>query len=213
MPSVTRSVEVRLAEAILLADLYEIASDLKAASEWCARAIELAAQETRDWLLEEALVTAAVVKYGRCFTKGVRLSLKDDDIASLRDDLRRGHDYFIALRHKFVAHAVNAFEETFVTVGAREKDGERFPASSINPGSHRLMLSAEMAVELAKVVAAVTAIIATRVQVEEARLLAFIQSLPIEVVHGWDLHSPTLVGNEKVQESRLRGVNAQRTIK
>jgi hypothetical protein len=202
-------VEVRDPQAVLLADLYEIASDLAAASGWGKKAIELGSLAQRDISLEEALVTASVIKYGRCFVQGVRLYLGPSDIASLDDHLRQTHVYFIALRHRFVAHAVNAFENTFVTVNAREKDGVQFQATAVHPGSNRVLLSAEAARSFVPLIDSVAALVASRVKAEEERVLSYVQSLPTETVHSWDLHSPALARAEDVDVARKRGVNAR----
>lgn len=143
-----------------------------------------------DYFVEEGLVTAAVVKYGRCFTKGVRLSLKLEELAELDSDNAAAHDYFMALRNKFIAHAVNAFEETYVTASAREKDGEQLPITSVHAGQHRMLLTAETAESLGRLVSNVKAIIKRRVALEERKLLTFIQSLPLETIHCGDLHTP-----------------------
>jgi len=213
MPSVTRAVEINLPEAVLLADLYEIAFDLGAAERLCDKVIELGKQLSRDYFVEEGLVVAAVVKYGRCFTDGVRLSLKLDDLATLDADNAAAHDYFIALRHKFIAHAVNAFEETYVTASARTKDGEMFPITSVHPGQHRMLLTAETAHALVQLISGVTAIVKVRIVAEEQKLLAFIQSLPIETIHSGDLHKPRSMAPNQVHDSRSRGVHSNKKPK
>jgi hypothetical protein len=210
MPSHARVVEVKIAEAVLLADLYEIVSDLDAAGGLCDRVFELGQRQSRDYSVEEGLVTAAVVKYGRCFTSGVRLSLKFEDLASISADMVLAHEYFLALRHKFIAHAVNAFEETYVTTTASVRDGQMMPVTSVHPGQVRMILTAETAASLSELIEVVREVVKARIWAEEAKVLAHIQALPIEVVHSWDLHTPRAMQSGDVHDARDRGFHARK---
>lgn len=190
MPGLHRAVEVKLSEAEALADLYGIEYDLSTASYLCAKAVELSHLEHLDYLHVEALVSAAIVRYGRCFSTGARLGLTRKDILSLESVDLEVHDYFKALRDKFVAHSVNPYESSHVTASTSERDGVRFPIESLNPGYHRLVLSAHEASGLSLLIAKVKAIVDERIEVERRRLLAFIKTLPLDVMHSGDLHTP-----------------------
>jgi hypothetical protein len=213
MPTTIRAVEVNLDEAILLADLYGIVSDLATTLDLCGKVIELSALKPRDYFMEEGLMTAAVVRYGRCFTEGVRLSLKLEDLMGLDEESLNAHDYFLALRHKFIAHAVNAFEETHVTASARETDGKLEPITSVHPGSSRILLTAETAQSLASLASAVSMVIKSRVISEEKKLLLIIQALPLETIHAGQLRSPIRVEPKHVHERRKRGMNSNSALK
>ena len=72
-----------------------------------------------------SLWNSAVVMYARCFDKGVReYWLRDDQVPSEHTD---HHKYIRLLRSKYIAHSVNAFEETFVGIAVgRTGDGSLF---------------------------------------------------------------------------------------
>jgi len=212
VPSVTRAVEVKLPEAEFLADLYGIAFDLDIAEELCSKVVDLGKSKPRDFFVEEGLVSAAVIKYGRCFTKGVRMRLGVNDLAGLDPDNITAHEYFIELRNKFVAHSVNAFEETYVTVSAREKGGEIFPITSVGPGQHRIVLSAETAESLKNLVSNMKSVVKRMIDVEEKRLLEFIQTLPLEVIHAGDLHIPRNIQANDVRKPRKRGMHSNKSL-
>ena len=190
MPGLHRAVEVKLPEADVLADLYGIEYDLSTASFLCAKALELSNLEQRDYLHVEALVSAAIIRYGRCFSTGARLGLTRKDIDGLDSAALEVHDYFKALRDKFVAHSVNPYENSYVTASVSERDGVRFPIESLNPGYHRLVLSGNEAQGLSLLVNKVKAIVNERIERERTKLLAFIKTLPLDVIHSGDLHSP-----------------------
>lgn len=213
MPTVTRAIEITLPEAVLLADLQEIRFDLDEVLVLCEKITELAAQPRRDYCIEEALVSAAIVRYGRCFTEGVRLSLKQDDLSEL-DELDAGaHNFFIALRHKFIAHAVNAFEETYVTASARERDGVLLPIESLGAGQHKILLNAGMIPALSRLATSVRNVIWSRIRAEEQILLPVIQALPLEVAHAGNLHTPKHFNPESVGKPRERGVRSNNALK
>lgn len=202
MHGLHRAVEVKLPEAEILADLYGIEYDLSTASYLCAKSIELSRPQQRDYLMEEALVSAAVVRYGRCFSSGARLGLSRKDIEELDPADLAAHDYFKALRDKFVAHSVNPFEESFVTASASERDGVKFPIESLNPGYHRLVLSANEAQALGPLITKVKSVVMRRIESERNKLLAIIKGLPLEVIHSGDLHTPRRFNPADANRSR-----------
>lgn len=193
---------MKLPEAETLADLYSIEYDLGTASYLCAKASDLSRLEQRDYLVIEGLVSAAVVRYGRCFSFGARLGLTRKDIEKLDPSDLAIHDYFKALRDKFVAHSVSPFEESYVTASASERDGVKFPIQSVGPGYHRLVPSENEARSLGQLVSKVKEVVRAQIENEEAVLLKFIQSLPLDTIHGGDLHSPGRFSPADVNKSR-----------
>jgi hypothetical protein len=177
VPSHSRAVEVKLPEAELLAELYSIVSDLEAAADYCTKAAALERSKPRDFVIEEALVWAAVIRYGRCFTSGIRLRLGREDLANLPSEDLVEHDHFYALRDRFVAHSICPFEETYVTASAHERDGVRLPITAVGPGHHRVLLEGSTARALGSLIVKVKDEIKRRVVEEEKILLTLIQGL------------------------------------
>jgi hypothetical protein len=68
-------------------------------------------RDSRDPFL--GLWNAAVVAYGRAFNGGVRHGARVF-IDKLDEDETKSHEYFLDLRNKHVAHAVNGYEDTIV---------------------------------------------------------------------------------------------------
>ena len=213
MPSDYRLVEVKLREAELLADLYSIVYDLDASAYLCAKAIEFGRPRTSDYFVVEGLVAAAVVRYCRCFTSGVRLRLSSKDLGELDDNDLAAHDYFIKLRDRFVAHSVNPFEETYVTTAVSERGGKKLPITSVSPGQHRVVLSDGDADTLGQLVQKVKTVIQKRVALEEQQLLAVIQGLPLDKVHSGDLHTPRPITPSDVAKSRKQAPRSNKVLK
>jgi hypothetical protein len=207
MPTVAKVVDLKIPEAVLLADLYEIESDLVAAEHFCKKAMKLALMMRRDLLAEEGLVLAAIIKYTRCFNKGTRLSLKRSDIVGLHADQMDTHNYFFKLRDKYVAHAINEFERTYVTVTVAESDGVLLPITSLNAGQQRIRLTAGMAKQLLELIANVKVLLKEMIFREESVLLKHIQSLPSEDIRKFDM-SVVTIDHTQVDKSRHYGVNS-----
>lgn len=103
--------------AAQLGDLSLVLLDLRSVIELCRRlGSELDKPETdRDNVTIEALWTAALVKYVRCFTSGKRGEL-DATVFEGVDGALDTHQYFKNMRDKHVAHSVNPFEGVGVRI-------------------------------------------------------------------------------------------------
>ena len=154
--------------------------------------------------MNEAITTGAIVKYCRCFTTGVRFGLKHTDIVNIGEDLLQKHDYFKALRDKSIAHPVNPFDESYVTVSITVKDGESSLGQKLHAGHTRLMLSDQEANELLEVIVAVKKCVKKIIVNEEAKLSELISNLPNKVWSQWDIHSPGLMNRSDVNKRRKR---------
>lgn len=126
-------------EAKRMASLISIEQDLSGVVEYCDLMDKKLA--IKDWnsIEWEAFSAAAVVRYARCFTSGVREPLNEQLLDAADDDLRQAHNYFIALRSKHVAHSVNPFEENDVTVQIATHYKSSTEIQSINSHHGRLL--------------------------------------------------------------------------
>src|SRR5215470_14064927 len=117
-------VDFSVKEAQRLADLTGIQRDLEATEKFCDRFLAEAeiffnrgSESTADKSeLLDAFCTAAIVRYGRSFTSGVRVGVPPEVIQSLPQEQQESHRFFLNLRDKWVAHSVNAFEEDQVVL-------------------------------------------------------------------------------------------------
>src|SRR6266536_224077 len=83
MPMPTVAIDVPSAQ--VLADQASIISELQFVMDCCKRLLaDLAKpEEERDPLMPLALWSSAVLAYGRCFSKGKRFALSNDDVRKL----------------------------------------------------------------------------------------------------------------------------------
>ena len=98
------------AEAERLGDLFGIIRDLDSVVEFCTRLVAAYGRSPLDFHLLDALSTACVIRYCRCFEMGVRAKLARECVVTLAPRFADFHDYLFALRQKHLAHPVNDFE-------------------------------------------------------------------------------------------------------
>jgi hypothetical protein len=134
-------------KAAQLGDLSLVLQDLRSVIDLCARlANELVKVEPdRDGLLIEALWTAALVKYVRCFTSGKRFGL-DVSVFDGCSGANETHQYYKDMRDKHVAHSVNPFEGVAVGVLLEGELGQH-TATGIVVLQHRLVCTDQSGVQ------------------------------------------------------------------
>ncbi len=99
-----------------LADLGAVAQDLKFVMRCCTKLAREMREDPDDSVLLQALFTAAVITYARCFNSGKRGGLNDSDLTKLglEGDPRGFHRQVMDMRSKHIAHSANPFEMTSV---------------------------------------------------------------------------------------------------
>ena len=112
MPMPTVAIDVPSAQ--VLADQASIISELQFVMDCCKRLLaDLAKpEEERDPLLPLALWSSSVLAYGRCFSKGKRFALSNDDVRNLplHGAVMKFHQWILEERDKLAARAANPAE-------------------------------------------------------------------------------------------------------
>ena len=112
MPMPTVAIDVPSAQ--VLADQASIISELQFVMDCCKRLLADLAQpeEERDPLMPLALWSSAVLAYGRCFSKGKRFTLSNDDVKNLplHGAVMKFHQWILEERDKLAARAANPAE-------------------------------------------------------------------------------------------------------
>ncbi|HEY1643528.1 MAG TPA: hypothetical protein VGG35_22870 [Streptosporangiaceae bacterium] len=101
-------------EACLLADQAGIIGDLQFVMDCCKRLLsELARPEDeQEPVIPQALWSAALVAYARCFGEGKRYGLTSDDIRSLplQGEVLKYHKWVIEQRNQVTRHPADPFD-------------------------------------------------------------------------------------------------------
>jgi hypothetical protein len=105
-------IEFSLDEAQKLADYTSIQSDLRSAREFAAAIVKENQKPQPNYSLHDPFMVATIIRYARAFSGGVRLKLYEEGVSTLTDEQRSKHNYFMHVRDKYIAHSVNAFEES-----------------------------------------------------------------------------------------------------
>ena len=108
------TVPLDLPSAQVLADLVAVIQDLQFVMECCKRLLaELAKpEEDRDAVVPQALWSAALVAYARCFANGKRFGLGPDDVRSLplQGEVMKFHKWVLAERAEVTTHPADPFQ-------------------------------------------------------------------------------------------------------
>ncbi|MFY9932543.1 MAG: hypothetical protein WAK82_31540 [Streptosporangiaceae bacterium] len=136
------TVNLDVPSARVLADQASIIQDLQFVMDCSKRLLnELdKAEDERDPLIPLALWSSAVMAYARCFGKGKRFGLTNDDVKNLplHGAVMNFHKWVLEERDRLAAHAANPLEAA--TVGAAlsppEKAGRRVEGIVIFASSH-----------------------------------------------------------------------------
>jgi hypothetical protein len=114
------TVPLDLPSAQVLADLVATVQDLQFVMDCCKRLLtELDRPEAeRDPVVPQALWSAALVGYARCFTTGKRFGLSDADVRSLplQGEVMKFHKWVLGERARLTSHPRDPFAAA--TVGA-----------------------------------------------------------------------------------------------
>jgi hypothetical protein len=106
----------RAPKAARLASLGGIEQDLEGVVRYCDILIERSEPPKFKFVEHEAISSAAIIRYGRCFVEGKRDRLSTEVFRAADPELQQFHDYIMALRHRHIAHSVNPFEENAVSI-------------------------------------------------------------------------------------------------
>jgi len=110
--------------AALVAEMHGVVFDLQAAAFTCHLFLDEKAPLAPA--LFEPVATAAVIRYARCFSSGVRPKMPAEIIGTLDESQRALHQYILDLRNKFLAHSVNPYERNYATAMVPEEPSPAF---------------------------------------------------------------------------------------
>jgi hypothetical protein len=104
--------ELDMPSARVLADRASIFQDLTFCIQCCDRLSDILAPGVQeDAILQQALWTAALISYARCFATGVRQGLTPSIYERFEGEPRDVHQMYIDMRNRHIAHSVNPFEQ------------------------------------------------------------------------------------------------------
>jgi hypothetical protein len=108
------TVALDVPSAQILADQASIIQDLQFVMECCKRLLSelVRPEEDRDPVVPQALWSAALVGYARCFGKGKRFGLTTEDVRTLplEGEVMKYHKWVIEERNRLTTHPANPFE-------------------------------------------------------------------------------------------------------
>lgn len=203
-----------ISEAQRLSDLTSVDSDLEAVIRICDRCERLSATLTKipesaplTWLddlqAHGDLMFAAVIRYGRTIASGVRQGIPRDWIDALPKTAQESHEYFKALRDKYVAHSVNQLEDNQVFVMLTPQFGEdQQPAHITVDKGHLISLGSNDITRLRSLAEELRAVVCREVKSETARLLAIACQMPVAQIKARGSESIPIPGKAETFKPR-----------
>ncbi len=174
-------------EANLLASLIGIEQDLCGVISYCDFLLGNTEIMRLNPLVREAVSVAAVIRYARCFLKGVRGNL-ENNLLDGNEELSQDHNYFILLRNKHFAHSVNPFEENEVTVQIADHFTLAQEITTINSFHKRVLgLSLADTALLKRLAEAVLDNVKATMKQEKIRLLPLVKARQLEELKSYGL--------------------------
>jgi len=205
-PSSLVQFEFCVEETQRFADLYGIKSDLEAAIRYCDLHIEIDPTQrgipteeiSRREHTRQALCRAALVMYGRAWGwgSGKRSGLGEEYIAQLSVAARDLHAVVKPLRDKWVAHAVNHFEDARVQIDVGVTSAGKAEVRGVSIVTHSVggFVQAWM-IQFRNLISEVLSNVQAEIRRESDRLSALVKQMPIADV---------------LQRTRVDGVPLQR---
>jgi hypothetical protein len=193
------TVALDVPSAHILADQASIIQDLQFVIECCKRLLtELAKPEAdRDAVVPQALWSAALISYARCFGKGKRFGLATEDVRTLplQGEVMKYHKWVIGERNKLTVHPANPFEAAKVGAalspsGQTERRVEGIAILSTS----RVLVDDTGVRQLGGLASELAKQTAEKAQVQQDSVLADAQQLNIDSLYRLPplrMHSPT----------------------
>jgi len=203
-------------EAQRLSDLSGVDSDLEAVLRICGRCEQVTKNlpqptETNGlawWEEIQALgdlMFAAVVRYGRTLNSGAREGIPFDWISSLPEDLQQSHEYFKALRDKYIAHSVSQLEDNQVFVMLAPQFAEQQEPTHITVDrGHLVALGLPELRQLASLAEALRRVVAEQMDQETSKLLEIARAMPIAEIRERSTKSAPIPGKAEAFSVRKR---------
>jgi len=182
----TLTVALDLPSAQVLADQISTIQDLQFVMECCKRLLtELVKPEgERDPVVPQALWSAALMGYDRCFTKGKKFGLTADDVRSLplEGQVMKFHNWVVDERNKLARHPANPYDVARVGAVLSAQPERQVEGITVLSASHILVDGAgvrqlgALASELAKQTAG-------KAQKQESTVLAEAQNIGLDKLY------------------------------
>lgn len=204
MPIIVKKVQVPSNIASEFEDLHGVSRDLEMARKLCLIAKDLGNDDANQGIAVDGLLSAALIRYMRCFSSGVRKSLKSEDVEKLGAEVVEAHDFLKGFRDKHLAHSVNHYEDCFANVDLRINDGSLEKIYGLLPGSSRVILSNDNGSALLMLIDMMICLVVEKKCTAENAVVDVLNSLGNEVVLNFQPRQSKEISPSKIGASRKK---------
>jgi hypothetical protein len=184
----TLTVALDLPSAQVLADQISTIQDLQFVMECCKRLLTelVTPEDERDPVSPQALWSAALTAYDRCFSKGKKFGLTADDVRSLplEGQVMKFHNWVVDERNKLARHPANPYDAARVgTVLSPPGQPERHVQGiTVLSASHILVDGAGVR-QLGALASELARQTAEKAQKQESTVLAEAQNIGLDTLY------------------------------
>lgn len=182
------TVALDVPSAQILADQASIIQDLQFVMDCCKRLLtELGKpEEDRDPIVPQALWSAALVAYARCFGKGKRFGLSTEDVRNLplRGEVMKYHKWVTGECGKLITHPADPFAATKVGAALSPPDhGERRVEGIVILATSRILVDDTGVRQLGGLASELAKQTAEKAQAQQDFVLADAQQLNPDILY------------------------------
>lgn len=201
--------EFNLAEAQQLADYTSIQVDLQSACDFARTMLAEMHRPSPNYSLADPFMVATIIRYARAFSQGIRLKLYDAASSTLTDEQFSKHQYFMALRDKYIAHSVNAFEESQPVARYWVERVREEGITSIECNHRRISgLSEQDFHDIVDLASTWLVFVKQKLTEEKARLLPIVREIPLEQLFQ---NAPTFTPGPNTSKPQKKRITTSRT--
>lgn len=183
MPETSSNRTLDSLESGSLGDLFGIKRDLESVVQFAERLVRAFELDPVDTDLLDALSTACVVRYCRCFDVGVRAKLARASVGAIDPRFIAFHDYIFALRQKHLSHSVNEFEANVVAVTLAEPPAPPEVLDIRVVGGRVAGLDKDTAKNLRVLAKKLLTVLSEDLETERLRIRSIVRALPLEELY------------------------------
>ncbi|CAI8710834.1 HEPN_AbiU2 domain-containing protein [Pseudomonas sp. IT-347P] len=204
MSIIVKKVQVPSNIASEFEDLHGVSRDLEMARELCLIARDLGNDDANQGIAVDGLLSAALIRYMRCFSSGVRSSLKSEDLEKLGAEIAEAHNFLKDFRDKHLAHSVNHYEDCYANVDLHINDGSLEKIYGLLPGSSRVILNNGNGFALLTLIDKMIWLVVEKKRAAEIAVVDKLNSLGDEVVLNFKPRQPKEINPSEIRTSRKK---------
>lgn len=185
-------------------DLHGVSRDLEMARRLCLIAEGFGKDDVNQGVAVDGLLSAALIRYMRCFSSGVRSPLRSDDLSKFGAEIVETHSFLKDYRDKHLAHSINNYEDCYANVDLHINNGSLEKIYGLLPGSSRVILHNGNGSALLALIDEVISLVVEKKYAAEIAVVDKLNSLDSETIFSFKPRKPKEINPSKIRANRKK---------